>query len=211
MHLNAPRATLLCDDCRARTKRLAFMELRPTRMVTQSRIRTIVVEPVRRRQTTQGRIAGNSAASRISNSGDTLAPNESEPQQAGGKCPLSTHDVVRVLRRRFKKARRASADQARLRRADQYTILKRAYSALHRWKEDGVSEDAERELRRETELAVAPRSSLPLVLIRSALPKMDEKAASKWAAALEMAEQDAIAPKHFIAFLREIGGIEGAH
>ena len=30
-------------------------------------------------------------------------------------------------------------------------------------------------------------------------------------AALEMAEQDAIAPKHFIAFLREIGGIEGAH
>ena len=50
-----------------------------------------------------------------------------------------------------------------------------------------------------------------LVLIRSALPKVDEKAASKWAAALELAEQDAIAPKHFIAFLREIGGIEGAH
>jgi hypothetical protein len=43
------------------------------------------------------------------------------------------------------------------------------------------------------------------------LPKVDEKAASKWAAALELAEQDAIAPKHFIAFLREIGGIEGAH
>jgi hypothetical protein len=90
-------------------------------------------------------------------------------------------------------------------------VLKRAYSALHRWKEDGVGEDAERELRRETELAIAPRSSLSLVLIRSALPKVDEKAASKWAAALEMAEQGAIAPKHFIAFLREIGGIEGAH
>jgi len=48
-------------------------------------------------------------------------------------------------------------------------------------------------------------------LIRSALPKVDEKAASKWAAALDMAEQDTIAPKHFLAFLRGIGGIEGAH
>jgi hypothetical protein len=45
-------------------------------------------------------------------------------------------------------------------------------------------------------------------LIRSALPKVD---ASKWAAALEMAELDRIAPKHFLALLREIGGIEGAH
>jgi hypothetical protein len=155
--------------------------------------------------------AANSAASRISDTRVTLTSNASEPQQAGGKRPISTHEVVRVLRRMFKVARRASADQARLRRADQYAILKRAYSALHRWKEDRLGEDAERELRRETELAIAPRSSLPLVLIRSALPKVDEKAASKWAAALELAEQDAITPKHFIAFLREIGGIEGAH
>jgi hypothetical protein len=79
------------------------------------------------------------------------------------------------------------------------------------WRSSRIFFRSERELRRETELAIAPRSSLPLVLIRSALPKLDEKAASKWAAALEMAEQDAIAPKHFIAFLREIGGIEGAH
>ena len=185
------------------------MELRPTRMLTHGRVRPIVVEPIRRRQTTQGR--ANSAASRISDTEDALARNESEPQQAGGKRPLSTHEVVRVLRRMCKKARRASADQARLRREDQYAILKRAYSALHRWKQDGLSDDAERELRRETELAIAPRSSLALVLIRSALPEVDEKAASKWAAALEMAQQDAIAPKHFLAFLREVGGIEGAH
>jgi hypothetical protein len=185
------------------------MELRPTRTLTHGCVRPIVVEPIRRRHTTQGR--ANSAASRISDTGDALARNESEPQQAGGKRPLSTHEVVRVLRRMFKKARRASADQARLRREDQYAILKRAYSALHRWKQEGVSESAERELRRETKLAVAPRSSLSLVLIRSALPKVDEKAASKWAAALEMAELEAIAPKHFLAFLREIGGIEGAH
>jgi hypothetical protein len=180
-------------------------------MLNQGRVRPIVVEPITRRpvETTQGRIATNSAASRISDTGGTLAPNESEPQQASGKRPLSAHEVVRVLRRMFKVARRASADQARLRREDQYAILKQAYSALHRWKEDGVIEDAERELRRETELAIAPRSSLPLVLIRSALPRVDEKAAR--AAALEMAEQDAIAPKHFLAFLREIGGIEGAH
>ncbi len=118
---------------------------------------------------------------------------------------------MRALSRRFKVARRASADWARLRREDQYALLKRAYLALHRWKEDQVSDDAERELRHESELAIAPRSSSPLVLIRSALPKLDKKAASKWAAALEMAEQDAIAPKHFLAFLRDIGGIEGAH
>jgi hypothetical protein len=179
-------------------------------MLNQGHLRPIVVEPIRRRQTTQGRIATNSAASRIP-TGGTLTRNENEPQQAGGKRPLSTHEVVRVLRRMFKKARRASADQARLHREAQYTILKRAYSALHRWKQDGVSEKAERELRRETELAIAPRSSLPLVLIRSAFPKVDEKAASKWAAALEMAERDRIAPRHFLAFLREIGGIEGAH
>jgi hypothetical protein len=135
----------------------------------------------------------------------------SEPQQVDEKRPLSTHEVVRTLRRMFKVARRASAGQARLRRENQYAILKRAYSALQRWKQDGVSEGAERELRRETECAIAPRSSMPLILIRSALPKLDEKAASKWAAALEMAERDAIAPKHLLAFLRDIGGIEGAH
>jgi hypothetical protein len=90
-------------------------------------------------------------------------------------------------------------------------ILKHAYAALHRWKQEQVGEGAERELRRETKFAVGPRSSLPLVLIRSAFAKLDERAASKWAAVLEMAEQYAIAPKHFLAFLREIGGIEGAH
>jgi hypothetical protein len=178
-------------------------------MLNQGHLRPIVVEPIRRRPLEP--IATNSAASQTCDTGDTLAPKQSEPQQAGGKRALSTQEVLRVLRRMFKIARRASADQARLRREDQYTMLKQAYSALHRWKQDGVSEKAERELRRETELAIAPRSSLPLVLIRSTFPKLDEKAASKWAAALEMAEQDAIAPKHFLAFLREIGGIEGAH
>jgi hypothetical protein len=80
-------------------------------MLNQGHLRPIVVEPIRRHQATQGRIATNSATSRISDTAGTLAPNESEPQQAGGKRPLSTHDVVRGLRRRFKKARRASADQ----------------------------------------------------------------------------------------------------
>ena len=177
-------------------------------MLNQSRVR--VVEPIKRRQITQE--PTNSAASQTPvSTGSTLAASKGEPQKAGGERSLSTHEVVPTLRRMFKIARRASADQARLRRADQYAILKRAYSALHRWKEDGVGEDAERELRRETELAIAPRSSLPLVMIRSAFPKVDEKGASKWAAALEIAEREEIAPKHFLAFLREVGGIEGAH
>jgi hypothetical protein len=111
----------------------------------------------------------------------------------------------------YKEARRASVNKARLSREDQYAILKHAYAALHRWERDEMSVDAERELRRETELAIAPSSDLPLVLIRSALPKLDGKAAAKWAAALEVAGREEIAPKHFIGFLREIGGIEGAH
>ena len=131
------------------------MELRPTRMLNQGRVRPIVVEPIRRHQATQGRIATNSATSRISDTGGTLAPNESEPPAGRRKAPAFHPRVVRVLRRMFKEARRASADQARLRREDQYAILKRAYSALHRWKQEGVSEDAERELRRETECAIA--------------------------------------------------------
>jgi hypothetical protein len=52
------------------------MELRPTRTLTHGRVRPIVVEPIRRRQTTQGRISTN-AAIRISDTGGTLAANES--------------------------------------------------------------------------------------------------------------------------------------
>ena len=51
----------------------------------------------------------------------------------------------------------------------------------------------------------------PPVLICSALPKLEMKAAAKWAAAVEMAGRGGISPKHFIGFFREIGGIEGAH
>jgi len=43
------------------------------------------------------------------------------------------------------------------------------------------------------------------------LPRLAGKAAAKWAAALEMAGREKIPPKRFIAFLREIGGIEGTH
>jgi hypothetical protein len=67
------------------------MELRPTRMLNQGRVRPIVVEPIRRRQPTQGRIATNPSASRTSDAEGTLTPNETEPEQASGKRPLSTY------------------------------------------------------------------------------------------------------------------------
>jgi len=105
-------------------------------MLNQSRVR--VVEPIKRRQITQE--PTNSAASQTPvSTGSTLAASKGEPQKAGGERSLSTHEVVRTLRRMFKIARRASADQARLRRADQYSILKRAYSAVRRWKQDGTA------------------------------------------------------------------------
>jgi hypothetical protein len=59
-------------------------------------------------------------------------------------------------------------------------------------------------------VAISPRSNLFLVLIRCALPYLDSKRASKWAAALEYADQQEIKSKRLPAFLWRVGGVEGA-
>jgi hypothetical protein len=48
-----------------------------------------------------------------------------------------------------------------------------------------------------------------LVLIRSALPRLDAKRASKWGAALEFADYHEVRSKRLGAFLHVSGGIEG--
>ena len=116
----------------------------------------------------------------------------------------------RRLRRLFEAARRKAKGQARLCRADEYDVLRCAYRAVRAWRSDGVHEEIERELRAEAEVAVSRRSNLFLVLIRCALPFLDIKRASKWAAALDTADRQHIRSKHLSAFLHHSGGIEGA-
>jgi hypothetical protein len=110
----------------------------------------------------------------------------------------------------FETAWHKSKHQARLCRADEYEILRCAYRALRAWQSDGVHEEVERELRDEAAVAISRRSKLFLVLIRCALPYLDAKRASKWAAALEYADAQDIHSKRLPAFLWRVGGVEGA-
>ncbi len=118
--------------------------------------------------------------------------------------------VTRRLRRLYEKAGRAARDQARLRRTDEYGLLRCAYRAVRCWRQDEVAEEIERELRAEAEVAISRASSLFLVLTRSALPRLDAKRASKWAGALEFADHHDVRSKRFEGFLHVSGGIEGA-
>jgi len=98
----------------------------------------------------------------------------------------------------------------RLARDDQYAILRTAYALVRRWKRKGVAQEVEYELRIEAQVAISPSSSLFLVLLRSALPSLDMKRASKWASALMFADHQNIRSKRLVGFLRANGGIEGA-
>ena len=116
----------------------------------------------------------------------------------------------RKLRRLFADASRTAQGQVRLCRTEEYQLLRCAYAAVQRWRDDGVAEEIERELRAEAQVAISRASGLFLVLLRSALPRLDGKRASKWAAALALADHHGVSSKRLVAFLRNHGGIEGA-
>jgi hypothetical protein len=116
----------------------------------------------------------------------------------------------RRLRRLFEKARRNAKGQVRLNRADEYEILRCAYRSVRAWRREGVDELIERELRAEAEVPVSRRASLFLLLIRCSLPRLEIRRASKWAAALDCADQQGIRSKRLTAFLHNNRGIEGA-
>ncbi len=118
--------------------------------------------------------------------------------------------ATRRLRQHFERARRAARGQARLCRADEYELLRHAYVAVRCWQQDGVAEEIERELRTQADVAISRSSSLFLVLLRSALPSLDAKRASKWASALDFAAHHEVRSKRLGAFLHVNGGIEGA-
>ena len=110
----------------------------------------------------------------------------------------------------FEKARGAAQGQARFARDDEYRLLKFAYGAVRRWKREGVGQEIERELRAEAQVPISRMSSLFLVLLRSALPRLDGKRASKMALALTAADDRDVTAKRLAAFLWHNGGIEGA-
>jgi hypothetical protein len=144
-----------------------------------------------------------------------VAPPPMEPIAIGPEqpCPVAMPDdnspaararrARRKLRRLFEDARRAAHRQARLRRDDEYELLRCAYAMVRRWEREGVGEEIARELRAEAQVPMSRMSSLFLVLLRSALPRLDGKRASKMALALAAADDQA-------AFLWHNGGIEGA-
>jgi hypothetical protein len=116
----------------------------------------------------------------------------------------------RRLRRLFEHARRNAKGRARLCRSHEYEILRVAYRSVRAWRREGVDEEIERELRAGAEVAVSRRSSLFLLLIRCALPRLEIRRASKWAAAMETADRQEIRSKRLCTFLHNNGGIEGA-
>ena len=84
------------------------------------------------------------------------------------------------------------------------------YAAARRWQEDDTSEEIGFELRMEAQVAISRSSSFFLLLLRSALPRLDPKRASKWGAALAFADHRGVSSKRLVSFLRNNGGIEGA-
>ena len=149
-------------------------------------------------------------------------PTPMEPIPIGPEqpCPVAILDnnspaararrARRKLGRLFEKARRAAQGQARFARDDEYHLLNFAYGAVRRWKREGVGQEIERELRAEAQVPMSRMSSLFLVLLRSALPRLDGKRASKMALALSAADDQGVTAKRLAAFLWHNGGIEGA-
>ena len=106
----------------------------------------------------------------------------------------------------FEAAKRATKGRARLGRDHQYHLLNFAYGAVRRWKREGIGQEIERELRAEAQVPISRMSSLFLVLLRSALPRLDGKRASKMALALAAADDQAVTAKRLAAFLWHNGG-----
>ena len=192
------------------------MEIHPRQRELHSRrrsLRTVRLVPVR---TVPARINPQPIAvpvaptpiEPISNwSGAALPGCHPARQQPRSSSPESTAQTQATVRGcETSGARR----QARLGRDDEYQLLRCAYAMVRRWEREGVGQEIERELRAEAQVPISRMSSLFLVLLRSALPRLDGKRASKMALALAAADDQAVTAKRLAAFLWHNGGIEGA-
>jgi hypothetical protein len=119
------------------------------------------------------------------------------------------HAVCRQVRKAFGEAEeRAVGD--RLDWDNQLTVLEAAYRAVWDWRRGGWAHTVAAMLRRMAPGRIWRKSGLALVVLRSALPDLCPKRASKWAAALDLAHHHEIDPARLGAFLAEQGGIDGA-
>ncbi len=189
------------------------MEIHLRQRVPESRrLRTVRLVPVR---AVRARINPQSIAVPVVPT--PMEPVAIDPEQP---CPVAIPEdnrpaarawrARRKLGRLFEDAIRAAHGKTRLRRDDEYQLLRCAYAVVRRWKCEGVGQEIERELRAEAQVPISGMSSLFLVLLRSALPRLDGKRASKMALALATAADQDVTAKRLAAFLWHNGGIEGA-
>ena len=135
------------------------------------------------------------------------------PHSAGRSRPATSVSEAREARAQIGKKfdhAVANCSGTRLRRSDQTDLLQAAYLIVRNWRREHQSDRIEELLRRMSRGWIAPGSSLELVLLRSALPNLDPKRASKWAAAIELADHAGVSKRGFATFLKKQGGIEGA-
>jgi hypothetical protein len=117
--------------------------------------------------------------------------------------------VCRQVRKAFGEAEeRAVGD--RLDWGDQLAVLEAAYRAVWDWRREGWAHTVQAMLRRMAPGRIWRKSGLALVVLRSALPDLCPKRASKWSAALDLAYHHEVDPVRLGAFLEEQGGIDGA-
>jgi hypothetical protein len=147
-------------------------------------------------------------------------------KQSHAKARIRATSVVRERNLIHAEALRAKARLSKLfrerlgtkgrKRADVYQFLKITYKGVRRWMHDGTDGRIEEELRKFVPGSVYGSSSIYIVLLRAALadaqlPELEkQKMISNWAAALELAHNRDIPPEHFVGFVMENGGIEGA-
>ena len=190
------------------------MEIHPTPRELHSRrrsLRAVQLVPVR---TVRARINPQPIAVPV-------APPPREPIAIGAEqpCSLAIPDDNSPAAR----ARRARCKLRRLfEKADEGQKVRRVSVEIRsisccvaptQWSGPGSARELGRklnELRAEAQVPISRMSSLFLVLLRSALPRLDGKRASKMALALATAADQDVTAKRLAAFLWHNGGIEGA-
>ena len=138
-----------------------------------------------------------------------IHPPSTELRSLKAELREQVHAVCRQVRKAFGEAEeRAVGD--RLDWDNQLAVLEAAYRAVWDWRRGGWGHTVSAMLRRMAPGRIWRKSGLVLVVLRSALPDLCPKRASKWSSALDLAHHHEIDPGDLGAFLNEWGGIDGA-
>lgn len=123
--------------------------------------------------------------------------------------PVAEKAKSRISRAYSRASRRAGAS-GRLPKTAAHELLVVVYRYVAAWRADKTIGGIMRQLRHDCPSIIERASTQYLTLLRAALPALDAKKCSKWAAALDAADYHEIAPADLSEFLDEMGGIEGA-